>query len=518
MKLQTAVRLAERDLGNLQVTHRHARSLEDFAVYRDNPRGFIHDVLKCTDPGLWWAQEQIADAMLGDQPVVVQSCAAAGKDYIAARLALWWIFSRRGLVVALGPTERQVREVLMRNEIRRAWSAAADLPGDLFEMALRVDGAGGLLAMVSKEVSRLTGYHYPNGVLVILTEAQGIEGHTWEAALANTAGERDKTLAVGNPLFREGRFYEVCQSSRWRVFKLSAFDHPNLVQGREVIPGAITQAFVDAAREEYGADSPFFVARVKGEFPTEGSIDSLFRLEWLEGAYERHEAGEGLDPNLDIVVALDVARSWHRDESVAAIAQGTRLHSLTAWRSRDLVDTAARFTLLADRTRLTLYAARHGKTVDETAALWSDPEKICEWCDASGAPGAVLIVDAPGIGSGVVDELRRRGRVCCEYWGWSPTAEGQRLANQRAAVYWHLRKLLESGRAELPRDPMMHSEMLAMQWQEDARGRIVMIAKDELRKSLGRSPDRLDAAVVALAESSDGWGPRPTVSFTHASF
>jgi hypothetical protein len=48
---------------------------------------------------------------------------------------------------------------------------------------------------------------------------------------------------------------------------------------------------------------------------------------------------------------------------------------------------------------------------------------------------------------------------------------------------------------------MLQEEMLAIEWSEDAKGRIVIAGKDLLRASLGRSPDRTDAATMALATS-----------------
>lgn len=52
-----------------------------------------------------------------------------------------------------------------------------------------------------------------------------------------------------------------------------------------------------------------------------------------------------------------------------------------------------------------------------------------------------------------------------------------------------------------------------MEYELDAKGRIAMLDKDSLRKRLGgRSPDRMDAAVIALAAASDGIR-RPSVSF-----
>ena len=120
-----AIERLGRDLGDLLATHERGRSLDEFTVYRDDPIGFIRDVLH-GDP--WGRQEEIAEAVRESPLTVVRSCNGAGKDWLAARLALWWVYARKGLALVTGPTERQVREVVM-GEVARAFRKAEDLPG-----------------------------------------------------------------------------------------------------------------------------------------------------------------------------------------------------------------------------------------------------------------------------------------------------------------------------------------------------------------------------------------------------
>jgi hypothetical protein len=77
----------------------------------------------------------------------------------------------------------------------------------------------------------------------------------------------------------------------------------------------------------------------------------------------------------------------------------------------------------------------------------------------------------------------------------------------RAESHWHLRELLESYRVALPRDTELEEEALVVEWQVAQNGRVVqMVAKNDLKKLLGRSPDRLDACVMGLAHSTGGLG------------
>ncbi|MCZ6824096.1 MAG: hypothetical protein O7E50_00240, partial [Gemmatimonadetes bacterium] len=78
-----AIERLGRDLGDLLASHKRGRSLDEFAVYRDDPIGFIREVLG-GEP--WSRQVEIARAVEASPLVVVRSANAVGKDWVAARL------------------------------------------------------------------------------------------------------------------------------------------------------------------------------------------------------------------------------------------------------------------------------------------------------------------------------------------------------------------------------------------------------------------------------------------------
>lgn len=443
-------------------------------------------------------QTEVVRSFLENRRTVVRGNHGAGKDAILAPLALYAAYVLRMLVLAISATEKQLLGQFWR-ELSNRFSER--LPGELFTADLRINGEKRIIAMTSGNVSNLTGWHDPNGVFVAVSEAQGeqVEAVAFDAAIANCVDDASRIVVVGNPVKSAGRFFEVSNKPTWCAIAISSFDHPNVIEGRVVIPGGPSPTWPAEMAAEFGVESPWYISRVLGEFPAAGSVDSLIRREWLESAYERHDAGRKFIAYPLPALALDVARSWERDESVAALAQGPVLHSLTAWRSRDLVDTSGRFLSVVDRARLDWFAEVGGKTVDTTGAVVNDPDKLALWLDTIGVARFGLWIDAPGIGAGCVDECRRRGRHVTEYWGWLPSRDEKRFANQRAEIYWGLRTSLENNTAVLPRDPKFHEEALAMTWTQDARSRILMISKEELRKDIKRSPDRLDAGVMALA-------------------
>lgn len=170
MTHKTTLRRLQEDVGDLLERREEASDFAGFDRYADDPVGFIRDVLG-DDP--WDVQEEVAEAVRDHAQVTVRSCHAAGKDWLGARLALWWTYAQRGLVVLTGPTRTQVEEILMRKEVRDAFQRAGELPGSLHVNALRPGGEGraGILAKTAVSTSALIGFH-DERVLFIVTEPQ----------------------------------------------------------------------------------------------------------------------------------------------------------------------------------------------------------------------------------------------------------------------------------------------------------------------------------------------------------
>jgi hypothetical protein len=489
-------RIAGLELDAAALIEAHRGETRDFSEYRDEPVRFMLEVLRFAP---WERQIDVAESVLRHKRTAVRGCHGAGKDALLAALMLWAAYARGMLVIAISATERQLTGQLWR-ELRTHFSRSP-LGGDLYNADLRIAGEKRIIAMTSGSTSNLTGWHDPAGVLIGISESQAeqVEAAAFEAAAANAIDEASRVCVVGNPVRAQGAFFEVFRKPTWHAVRISAFDHPNIVEGRTVIAGGPSPDWPAEMAAEYGIDSAFYVARVLGEFPTGGSVDALLRRQWIDDAFDRHDAGVPFVAAPLPVLALDVARSVDRDESVASIVQGSAVHALHAWRSRDLVKTAARFAHVADRARLAWYGAATGQHVVTSGRTVGDPEQLRQWLAIARLPQFELCVDAPGVGSGVIDELRRVGRPVTEYWGWKPAADGARFANRRAEDYWRLRLRLEAGQVVMPRDALLLEELVGMEWSTDPRGRIIIASKELLRSTLRRSPDRCDAVVIGLA-------------------
>lgn len=119
--------------------------------------------------------------------------------------------------------------------------------------------------------------------------------------------------------------------------------------------------------------------------------------------------------------------------------------------------------------------------------------------------GAPVQVDIIGPGASVYDHLVSNEIQAVAMNG----AEGStasdrsgklRFANKRAEWWWALREALDPNYGQglaLPSERALLADLAAPRWSLTARG-VLVEAKDDIVKRLGRSPDRGDAAVYAL--------------------
>jgi hypothetical protein len=147
---------------------------------------------------------------------------------------------------------------------------------------------------------------------------------------------------------------------------------------------------------------------------------------------------------------------------------------------------------------------------------------------------APVVVDAGGGYGGAAGlRLKDNGIAVVQFNGASAsmgrTHDGTlRFVNKRAEAWWRMREELdpdqEGGSAiALPPDPELRADLAAPTYEVRANG-ILIESKDELRKRLGRSPGKGDAAVMCLSEGNaavrkllrrDG-GRHPKISIGYA--
>ena len=109
-------------------------------------------------------------------------------------------------------------------------------------------------------------------------------------------------------------------------------------------------------------------------------------------------------------------------------------------------------------------------------------------------------MDIGGQGAGVYDILKDRGYgkiVRGVYFG-EKAINRDRYANRRAEM-WDLVREWLSDSVRLPADEELLDELVSVNKKYDRLGRLQLEEKDELKKRLGRSPDKADALALTFA-------------------
>lgn len=473
------------ELGDLLAAHHSApdRLTEWAARYGSDPRAFARDVLGITSPGLWAKQAELVDFVAANRLTSAVSANTVGKTFALAVLVLWWLYCRGpSAVLTLCPTDAQNRNLW--REIRALWlGARAELPGALMKQGLEIGERHYAVGRATTEAGRLTGLHHAR-LLVVMDEAQALEDWTWGAAFQLAGGTENRIVACGNGGPRAGKWYDVCQSPAWAHVTVSALDHPNVVEGREVIPGAVSRQAVEDAAREFGAASGYYAVTVLGQFADDATAQLVPR-EWVDAAVARWHAlalaGPASDGN-PLLIGIDVARAG-ADRTVIVRAQATgHVDEVVALRIPDLS-----LVRQAIEAKLTEWTVRR------------------DGMEPALRPGraATVTIDANALGGGPADELEGRGWPVERFFGqgapseWDPALK-KKFVNRRAASAWALRDAFAEGRIAIPPNPELVAEILAHQYVHRPDGRIILESKDEMRSRLGRSPDLFDALVMAF--------------------
>jgi hypothetical protein len=343
------------------------------------------------------------------------------------------------------------------------------------------------------------GFHAPH-MLIAVDEATGLDREIMDALTGNMSGCDAQIVMICNPIDKQSYPYEAEMSGEWHVITISAFDHPNVLERREVIPGAVTCEWItDRARSwSYEVDVPHTDA-------TFAEQERVFSLPWLEKCYRKTPLVQarilGEWAQLQEVgfipmelIARNLAPRDYRPRPVTQRAMGVDI-SRGVWRDGTVYTT---FDVHDDgRDVQTGFL----NVLDED--LMATADRIRTEYELAKQDGIELIiaVDDSGLGGGVTDRLRRFDipffavNMNNSPKGFLP---GKPLANSRAEMFFVLHQELIDGKILLRDFPLMHRELSAIRLDISAQnGSYKMEPKTDIVKRLGRSTDYADATALA---------------------
>ena len=455
--------------------------------YQDNPVGFAKDILGIE---LWAKQIEILEAFKSHRRISVKSGHRCGKSTTAVVAALWFYSCfPEARVVFTASTANQIRNVLWRELKRILGKALVKIPGDLKELPSSgftsedLREIKGFTARDAEAMQGIAGKH----ILFVIDEASGVDDRIYEALEGNRAAGA-YLLMISNPTRTQGTFYLSHTKRRefYKTFTISSEEVPNVKEGREIIPGLASKEWVEEKRREWGEDSPLYQVRVKGNFPS-GDSNTIVSVSLIEEATRLWSTIR--EPGLDFMrsplykgtleLGVDTAR-FGDDESVVIIVRGKNM--------------------------LGMEAMTHSKSSTKTCTeeVISAIFKLIREHSTPRDPIPIVKVDGTGgYGSGVIDALRKRGsevRVI-EYNASQRAYDAKEYTCLRDELWFQAAQWLREG-GTLIDDEKLHGDLGCPLYTFDEKGRRKAESKKDIKKRLGRSPDRADAFCLAVYSES----------------
>lgn len=461
--------------------------------WRADPAGFARDVLGVK---LTPKQVEILEAVRDHKRVAVRSGHKVGKSLVAAVLALWFFCSfEDARVVMTCVTARQVDKILWRECKKLHARALIPIDGEPAELArsgLQGEGFREIVGFTAKEAEAVAGISGAN-LLYLPDEASGIPDEIFHAIEGNRAGGA-RVAMFSNPTRTEGVFFDAFHkdASYYRTIHVSSEESPNVIEGREVVPGLATREWVDEKRKEWGVDSALYQVRVLGNFVAH-ETKKIFSLHLIGESEKRwpETVGSGR-----LFVGIDPAGSGlGGDESAFALRRGFKVLELTTFRG---------LTAEAHLVQLLGYLTTHRTRREQPP---------------------VVVVDVTGdVGTKVRNELRAHVDKHPESFVLVEVDFG-RAAYREPGVYRFVRdEILENLRrwmadgGAIPEDAKLAKELHTPTFETVGAGdhaRLEATPKKKMKQLLGRSPDRMDAVSLSTWEpqsllAGDGEKPKPS--------
>lgn len=431
-------------------------------------------------------QVAIAKSVLTSARTCVRSCSGIGKSRIAAAVILEFLYNfYPSTVLTTSSGFKQLENVLWREIDALYKGATVPLNGQLLATELNLAPNWFAIGISTDHIERFTGYHNKH-VLVVGDEASGLDEAVYIAMENPMATGDTHMLLIGNPTRPTGGFRKAFDSEIFNKFHVSCFDTPNFIKfgitlkdikentwkekiGDQPLPAPmlISPEYVYGRYLEWGEQSYHFQVFCMGNFPETG-VNNLFKLSSLESAIGR-ETVKGVE---DRVAALDVSR-YGDDETIYGERIGDRVVRIETWSHQDTAFTAGR----------TLRFAKE-----------FNPSKI--------------VVDAVGVGGGVVDMLRSDRDALSSYVvafnsGDKPK-DKEMFGNRRAEVYWDLSKRFDDGNISLPKGTKtekLKAQLCDIRYDYDKNGKLWIESKEEMRARGSKSPDAADMLMMLFSSS-----------------
>lgn len=505
-----------------------AKRINPYRKYLNAPVTFGEEVLgeHYTDDVI-----KVFQSVRDNQVTIARSANATGKTHAAARIAVWFYkaFEDSQVYTTCAPPVDNLK-LLLWGELGSVTAKHPELFRDDRIISLHIEHqqdeetekksfitgvtipASGTSA---QRKAKFSGKHAPH-LLFIIDEGDAIPDEVYEGIETCMSGGHARLLVMFNPRHESGPVYRMERDQQANIVELSAFRHPNVVTGEDIITGAVDRQKTLRRINEWtrplaGDEKPdnecfnvdehcpylvgevgyslkgvaypplpagwrkvtnsIFFYIVLGLYSPMGE-EQLISLTWINDArarWDAYVAVNGEKPPIGVAPILGQDQAeFGRDKSVICLRYGGWVKPFIMWSGMD-PDISA--TKGAD-----IYHAYNAHLAN---------------------------VDATGVGAGVAPKMSRLG--CNAHSikvASSPTYETElgEFGILRDQLWWSVREWLRTDPgAMLPPDEDLTEELMTPTY-EVASGRLRVMSKDMMKDLLKRSPDRADSLCLTFAE------------------
>ena len=510
------------------ISKEKAIQIKKIQYLRKNPDLFITKILG--DDTLEDFQVEVCKLFAKYDRLNIIACHSVGKTFISARLALSFLnLYKSSKVITTAPTHRQVVTILW-GEIRKSFkNSDTALNGKLITNAIQIDDdwfamgfspqKGAATDSTEQQGSSFQGFHAPY-MLIIFDEATGITRDMYIMAEGlMTSGKIVKWLCISNPTTRACEAFKLTSKADWYTHRITCFDSPNMIANgftdkpklkleisrlknlsdlerldrikkyKKPNGNLLTAQWVVSKIYDWGFNHPLAMSKAFGEFPTVED-NTIIKWEDLQTAFNREVEPAPGDVRR---IGIDVAR-FGEDSTVFTEMLGHKINNCEVHNKKSNTEVSG------DATRFILETDTGAETH--------------------------VIVDATGVGSGVVDILKDNLRdailpanvfVFEVHYAQAVTHPDPEKEKELRKTYHNLKSYMFDmlGRdireeLDIPEREIYEEELPALLFTYSKQGKLLVEDKNDFKARYGKSPDHADS--LALANVSK------YLSKTHGSF
>jgi len=474
---------------------RQAQYAEKVKHYQTHPIDYFHDRLGIKKETIDWTLipeyknhtwdgtpnpfVKILDSLVVNKWIGVESATGTGKTFNAALIALWFLECfENSVVITTAPKQSQLSYNLWK-EISKLYPKFGK--GELLSLQIRMiprrdewTAIGFVAGIKANEESttRAQGFHSEH-MLIIFEETTGVPNPIITAFQNTCVSPHNLIVAFGNPDHQLDNLHRFCLMDNVEHIRISAYDHPNIVLNNPFfVPGASSMLGIERITHRFGQDNPMTLSRTRGISPMSG-VDALVNVQWVYEAINNYKVLLNNDADIDltqimgeIVLGVDVANSEFGDKASICKGKGNVVYCVDAFQCPDSNQLG---------------------------------HQIYRMCREESININNIGVDGVGVGAGTVNTLIEYGasekQINLQSGASQVGSPGvESFNNLRSQMWWQLREDLRHGRIMLINDEDLIADIVTPKYRINNK-QIVVESKDDIKKRLGRSPNKGDSLV-----------------------